>query len=112
MDARAAILLAVAIVSEVIATAALKSADGFTRLGPSLVSIAGYGVAFFCLSLALRTVPIGIAYGLWSGLGIVLVTLVAWLVHGQRLDGPSLVGLGLIAAGAIVLQVFSGTARP
>jgi small multidrug resistance pump len=112
MQGRAAAYLGVAIVAEVIATAALKSADGFTRIGPSLLSVAGYGIAFFCLSLALRTVPIGIAYGLWSGIGIVLVTLVAWLVHGQRLDAPSLVGLGLIAAGAVVLQVFSGGARP
>lgn len=112
MDGRAAIWLGIAIVAEVIATAALKSADGFTRLAPSLVSIGGYAVAFFCLSLALRTIPVGIAYGLWSGIGIVLVTLVAWLVHGQRLDPPALVGLGLIAAGAVVLQVFSGTSRP
>jgi small multidrug resistance pump len=101
--------LSIAIVSEVIATSALKSSNGFTQLWPSLVVIAGYGVAFFFLSLALHTIPVGVAYAIWSGAGIVLITLVAWLVLGQSLDVPAILGLALIVAGVIVLNVFSKT---
>jgi small multidrug resistance pump len=99
--------LAIAIVCEVIATSALKSSNGFTQLWASLTVIAGYGVAFFFLSLALHTIPVGVAYAIWSGAGIVLITLVAWLVLGQSLDVPAILGLALIVAGVIVLKVFS-----
>ena len=101
------LLLSVAIVAEVIATSALKAADGFTRLGPSLVVIAGYGIAFYFLSLALRGIPVGVAYAVWSGVGIVLISLLGWLVHQQALDLPALIGLGLIMAGVLVINLFS-----
>ena len=101
------LFLSIAIVSEVLATSALKSSNGFTRLWPSIVVIAGYAVAFFFLSLTLRTIPVGIAYAIWSGAGIVLVTLIAWFTLGQMLDSPAILGLALIVAGVIVLNVFS-----
>lgn len=102
--------LAVAIVAEVIATTALRAADGFTQLWPSLISIIGYVVAFYFLSLTLRTVPTGVAYAIWSGAGIVLISLVGWLWQGQTLDLPALAGMGLIVAGVLVIQLFSKTA--
>ncbi|WP_300658772.1 SMR family transporter [Hydrogenophaga sp.] len=99
--------LGLAIVAEVIGTTALKASDNFTRLAPSLIVVVGYGVAFYCLSLVLKSVPVGIAYAVWSGLGIVLITAVAWLLYGQRIDLAGLVGMGLIIAGVVVLNVFS-----
>jgi small multidrug resistance pump len=100
-------LLALAIVTEVIATSALKASDGFSRPWPSVVVVLGYGVSFYCLSIVLRTLPVGVVYAVWSGVGIALITLVGWLVFGQRLDAPALAGLGLIVAGVVVLNVFS-----
>ncbi|WP_418903880.1 DMT family transporter [Burkholderia cenocepacia] len=99
--------LAIAIVAEVIGTSALRAADGFTRLGPSALVAAGYGVAFYCLSLTLRTMPVGIIYAVWSGAGIVLITLVAMLLYRQVPDVPAVIGLGLIIAGVVVLNLFS-----
>ena len=104
------LFLSIAIISEVMATSALKSSNGLTQLWPSLVVVAGYAAAFFFLSLTLRTIPVGIAYAIWSGAGIVLITLIAWLVLGQTLDGPAIVGLALIVAGVVVLNVFSKSA--
>ncbi|MFN7122452.1 MAG: DMT family transporter [Hydrogenophaga sp.] len=100
-------MLGLAIVAEVIGTTALKASESFTRLVPSLVVVVGYGVAFYCLSLVLKSVPVGIAYAIWSGLGIVLITAVAWLLYGQRIDLAGLIGMGLIIAGVVVLNVFS-----
>ncbi|QHJ01329.1 EamA family transporter [Xylophilus rhododendri] len=102
--------LAIAIVAEVIATTALKAADGFTRLGPSVLVVLGYLIAFYCLSLTLKTVPTGVAYAIWSGVGVVLISLMGWIVHKQALDLPAMLGLGLIVAGVIVVNVFSRTA--
>lgn len=99
--------LSVAIVSEVVATSVLKSSNDFTQFWPSVVVVAGYAVAFFFLSLALRTLSVGIAYAIWSGAGIVLISLVAWLFLGQALDGPAILGLALIVAGVVILNVFS-----
>lgn len=99
--------LAIAIVAEVIGTSALRAADGFTRLGPSVLVVAGYGVAFYCLSLTLRTMPVGVIYAVWSGAGIVLITLVAMLLYRQVPDVPAVIGLGLIIAGVVVLNLFS-----
>ncbi|KFL25286.1 DMT family transporter [Paradevosia shaoguanensis] len=99
--------LAVAIIAEVIATSALKASDGFTQLLPSVVVLIGYGVAFFFLSLTLRTMPVGIAYAIWSGIGIVLVSAIGWIAYGQRLDLPAFVGLGLIIAGVLVVNLLS-----
>lgn len=101
------IYLTIAILAEVIGTAALKSSDGFSRLGPSLVTAAGYGIAFYFLSLTLRSLPIGIAYAIWSGVGIVLISAVAWLFLGQKLDMPAILGMGLIVAGVVVINLFS-----
>jgi small multidrug resistance pump len=101
------IYLSIAIVAEVIATTALKAAAGFTRPLPSLIVVTGYAIAFFCLSLTLRSVPIGIAYAIWSGVGIVLVSVAAWLLFGQRLDLPALLGIALIMAGVLVINLWS-----
>ena len=100
-------LLGIAIVAEVIATTALKSSEGFSRFGPTIVVVIGYGIAFYCLSLTLKVLPTGIAYAIWSGAGIVLISALGWAVHGQTLDGPALIGLGLIIAGVLVVNVFS-----
>lgn len=103
--------LTIAIIAEVIATSALKAAAGFTRPLPSLVVVAGYGLAFYFLSLTLRVIPMGVAYAVWSAVGIALVSLIGWLVYDQRLDAPALLGMGLIIAGVAVIQLFSRTAH-
>jgi small multidrug resistance pump len=102
--------LIIAILSEVAATSALKACDGFRNLVPSIVVVIGYGTAFYFLSLALRTIPMGVAYAIWSGVGIVLVSLAGWLGYGQKLDLAALAGMGLIIAGVFVLNVLSGAA--
>ena len=102
--------LAIAIVAEVIGTSTLKASEGFTRLAPSLVTAVGYGVAFYCLSHSMKTVPIGVGYAIWSGVGIVLITAVAWVAFKQRLDLPALAGMALIVAGVLVINVFSKSA--
>jgi small multidrug resistance pump len=102
--------LSIAIVCEVIATSALKASDGFSRLGPSLIVVTGYAAAFYCLSLTLRTVPVGIAYAIWSGVGIVLIVAVGWVLYRQALDLPAIIGLALILAGVLVVNLFSETA--
>lgn len=99
--------LALAIVCEVIATSALKAAAGFTRAGPSLLVVAGYAAAFYFLSLTLRSLPIGVAYAIWSGAGVALIALIGWLVYGQRLDAAAFAGIALIVAGVAVIQLFS-----
>ena len=101
------LLLAIAIGSETMATTALKHSEGFTRLLPSVVVVAGYTAAFYCLSLTLRQVPVGIAYAIWSGVGTTLITLIGWFFLGQRLDLPALIGIGLIIAGVVTMNVFS-----
>ncbi|MBK6958352.1 MAG: QacE family quaternary ammonium compound efflux SMR transporter [Nitrosomonas sp.] len=103
------IFLAVAIISEVIATSFLKSSEGFTRFWPSVVVVVGYLLAFYLLSLTLKTIPVGVAYAIWSGVGIVLIALSGWLFLGQSLDMPALIGLSLIVAGVAVINVFSRT---
>ena len=103
------IYLAIAIVSEVVATSALKSAEGFTRLVPSVLVVVGYALAFYFLSLTLRTIPLGIAYASWAGVGVALVALVGWVVYHQALDIAALIGIALIVSGVIVLNLFSKT---
>jgi small multidrug resistance pump len=103
------LFLAIAIVSEVIATSALKASEGFSRLWPSLIVVAGYATAFYCLSLTLKTIPIGVVYAIWSGVGIALIALIGWLVFGQSLDAAAIIGMLLIIAGVVVLNVFSKT---
>lgn len=102
--------LAIAIVAEVIATTALKSSESFTRVLPSIITVLGYAIAFYCLSLTLRSIPTGIAYAIWSGVGIVLISLAGWFIHKQSLDLPALIGLALIIAGVIIVNVFSKSA--
>jgi small multidrug resistance pump len=101
------LLLFLAIVAEVIATSALKASDSFTRLIPSVVVVAGYGIAFTCLALTLKTLPLGVAYAIWSGVGTALVAVVGWLVYRQQLDLPAVAGIALIIAGTLVLNLFS-----
>lgn len=101
------IYLVAAIVAEVIATSALARSESFSRLGPSLIVLVGYAAAFWFLSFPLRVMPTGIVYAIWSGMGIVLITAVAWLWFRQTLDAPALLGLALILAGVVVINVFS-----
>ena len=101
------VYLVLAIVAEVIATSALKASIGFTRPLPSIIVVVGYGLAFYLLSLVLRTLPVGVAYAIWAGLGIVLVTLVGIVVFGEKPDLPAVLGISLIVAGVVVLPVFS-----
>lgn len=99
--------LALAIVAEVIATSSLKASEGFTKLWPSILVIAGYVAAFYLLMLVMRTVPVGVAYAIWSGVGIVLVTLIAVVLYRQIPDLAACLGIGLIIAGVAVIQLFS-----
>lgn len=99
--------LALAILCEVIATSALRATEGFTRLWPSLAVASGYSLSFFALSRCLERIPVGVAYAIWSGVGMLLISLVARAVYGQRLDGPAMAGMGLILAGVLVIQLFS-----
>nr|WP_315221509.1 SMR family transporter [uncultured Duganella sp.] len=101
------LMLGIAIVAETIATSALKSSEGFSKLVPSAIVLVGYGVAFYFLSLTLRSIPVGIAYAVWSGVGIVLITVVGWAFFGQKMDAPALIGMALIIAGVVIMNVFS-----
>jgi len=99
--------LFIAILSEVIGTSALKASDGFSRLWPTLVVFVGYSIAFYFLSLTLRIMPVGIAYAIWSGVGVFLISLIAWILFGQSLDTPAMIGMSLIISGVLVLNLFS-----
>jgi small multidrug resistance pump len=101
--------LAIAILSEVIATSALKASNGFSQPIPTAIVTVGYGISFYCLSLTLRTIPVGVTYAIWSGVGIVLITAIGWVLYRQMLDAPALVGMGLIVAGVLVINLFSKT---
>ncbi|MCL4781075.1 MAG: multidrug efflux SMR transporter [Gammaproteobacteria bacterium] len=101
------IYLAVAIVSEVIGTSFLKNTEGFTRLAPSLVVVVAYVASFYFLSLALRTLPIGIAYAVWAGTGVALITLAGFAFFGEKLDAPAIIGILLIVSGVVVINVYS-----
>jgi small multidrug resistance pump len=106
---RTYLFLIAAIIAEVIATMALARSDGFTRLVPGLIAVIGYAAAFWLLSFPLRSMPTGVVYAIWSGVGIILITVVAWVWSKQSLDVPALVGLALIIAGVIVINLFSKT---
>ncbi|MEF3274411.1 MAG: multidrug efflux SMR transporter [Chloroflexus sp.] len=101
------LFLMIAILSEVAATSALKASAGFTRLLPSVIVVVGYIISFYALSLALEAIPVGIAYAIWSGIGIVLITLIAWMLYGQQLDLWAWIGMGFILIGVIILNVLS-----
>jgi small multidrug resistance pump len=104
---RAYAYLAIAILAEVIATSSLKATAEFTRLWPSLLVVAGYVIAFYCLTLSLRVIPVGIAYAIWSGLGIVLVAIAGYVLYRQQLDVPALLGMAMILGGCLVINLFS-----
>ena len=101
--------LIAAVIFETIATSALKPSEQFTKLGPTAVVIVGYAASFWLLAYAVRFIPIGILYAFWSGLGIVLVAIIGFIVFGDKLDMPAIVGLGLILAGIVVINLFSAT---
>ncbi|PWQ97745.1 SMR family transporter [Leucothrix pacifica] len=103
------IFLCLAVVSEVIGTSALKQSEGFTKLWPSLMVLVGFGFAFYFLSITLKVIPIGIAYAIWSGLGIVLISLIGWFWFGQKLDAAAIAGIALIGAGVLVMNLFSNS---
>ena len=102
-------LLLVAILAEVTATSLLKSTEGFTRFWPSVVVVVCYETAFILLALSMKRIPIGLVYAIWSGVGVALITLVAWVFFGQTLDAVGLLGLGLIVGGVVVINLFSKT---
>ena len=102
--------LTIAIIFEVIATSSMKALDGFNKPLPLLLVVIGYPVSLLLLSVVVKTVPIGIAYAIWSGMGIVLVSIAGLFLYQQKLDLPALLGMGLIVAGVVVMQVFSNTA--
>ena len=102
--------LAIAITGEVIATTALKSSDSFTKLVPSIITVIGYGVALYLLTVTMETIPTGVAYAIWSGLGIVLITIAANFIQGQKIDAMGMLGMALIVAGVGVLNLLSKSA--
>ena len=104
------VYLTLAIFSEVMATASLKSTEGFSKLWPSVIVLVGYSAAFYFLSLTLDTIPIGVAYAIWSGVGVAAITLVSIFVFDQKIDAAGFVGIGLIVAGVIILRLFSESA--
>ncbi|MEZ8720773.1 multidrug efflux SMR transporter [Vibrio pomeroyi] len=103
--------LAIAIIAEVIGTSALKASEGFTQTLPSVVAIIGYGIAFYFLSLVLKAIPVGVAYAIWSGLGVVLVAIVGTVAFNQKLDLAAIIGMILIIAGVLVMNIFSTSVK-
>ncbi len=106
------VYLAIAIIAEVTATSALKASEEFTKLIPGIIVVIGYGLAFYFLTLVLRTIPIGVTYAVWSGLGIVLVTIAGAILYKQIPDTPAIIGMGLIVLGVVVIHLFSKTINP
>ncbi|WP_417661771.1 DMT family transporter [Pseudomonas sp.] len=101
--------LAIAVTAEVIATTSMKAISGLSKPLPLMLVIVGYGISFWMLSLVVKTIPVGVAYAVWAGLGIVLVSIAATFIYQQRLDLPAMLGMGLIVAGVMVIQLFSQT---
>jgi small multidrug resistance pump len=101
--------LSLAIVAEVIATSTMKSTQEFTRFWPSVVVVLGYGAGFYFMAISMRVLPVGIMYAIWAGMGIVLVSIIGWIVYQQALDLAAMIGIALIIAGVIVINVFSKT---
>ena len=101
------VLLFIAVIFEVVATVSLKASEEFTRLWPSVTVVCGYGVAFYLLSLCLKTIPLGVMYAIWSGLGVVLTATFGWIVYKESLDPPALIGMAFILAGVAIIRLFS-----
>lgn len=104
------IYLCLAIVGEVVATSALKAANGFSETLPSILVVVGYGVAFYYLSLSLKTIPLGISYAIWSGVGVVAVSIIGWVYYKQALDIAAIIGMAMILGGVLVIHLFSNSA--
>lgn len=104
------VYLTIAILAEVTATSFMTKSDGFTKLAPSVITVIGYVIAFYFLALSLREIPVGIAYAIWAGAGIVLIAAIGWLVYGQKLDLPAIIGIGMILGGVIIVNTLSKTA--
>lgn len=107
---KAYLFLLLAILAEIIGTSALQASQQFTRAVPSVVAVVTYGLSLYLLALALKAIPVGVAYAIWSGLGIVLIALIGWWAFGQRIDLAAILGMGLILAGILVIHLFSSTA--
>jgi small multidrug resistance pump len=103
------IYLAFAIIAETVDTTALQASDQFTKLGPSVLVLVGYSISFYLLALTLKVMPVGIVYALWSGLGLIFIAIIGKLIFGQSLDLPAVIGMGLILAGIVVIQLFSNS---
>lgn len=103
------VFLGLAIAAEIIATTALKASDGFTRLWPAVLAAAGYVIAFYFLALTLRSIPVGVAYAIWSGVGVVAIAIIGYVRFHQALDVAGMIGIALIIAGVLVLNLFSNT---
>ncbi|NOT67638.1 MAG: multidrug efflux SMR transporter [Methylophilaceae bacterium] len=101
--------LSIAIIAEVVATSALKSANGFTEILPSIIVVVGYLLSFYLLSLTLSSIPVSVVYAIWSGVGMALITLIGWKFYGQALDTPAMIGLVLIVTGVVLLNGFSSS---
>ncbi|WP_446808243.1 DMT family transporter [Methylomonas sp. 2BW1-5-20] len=99
--------LGIAIIGEVIATSTLKASEGFSKLIPSIIVTVGYLTSFYFLSLALKSIPVGVAYAVWAGIGVVLVTIISWATYDQKLDFAAIIGMVLIISGVIVMNLFS-----
>ena len=104
------LILALAVLAETIGTTALQASQQFTRIGPSVIVVLAYGISFYLLSITLRTMPVGVVYALWSGLGIILIATIGWVVFGQKLDLAALAGLTMIIGGIAVIHLFSAAA--
>lgn len=107
---QAYLILFLAVIAETIGTTALQASQQFTRFWPSVLVVVGYGIAFYLLALTLRHMPVGIVYAIWSGMGIALIAIIGFVVFGQRLDWPAILGLGMILTGILVIHLFSNTA--
>ncbi|CUH48494.1 DMT family transporter [Ruegeria atlantica] len=107
---KAYLILLLAVFAETIGTSALQASQQFSRFWPSVLVVMGYGVAFYLLGLTLKFMPVGIVYAIWSGLGIVLIAIIGFIVFGQRLDWPAVLGLAMILAGILIIHLFSSTA--
>jgi small multidrug resistance pump len=103
------VYLLIAVTFEVIGTSLLKATDGFTRPVPTVITLGAYATSFYVMALTLRTIPVGIAYAIWAGLGVVLIIAIAWVVYRQELDGPAILGSALILAGVLIVNLFSKT---
>lgn len=103
------LLLILAIAAETIGTTALQASQQFTRLVPTVVAIVAYVIALYLLALTLKYIPVGVAYAIWAGLGIVFIAMIGFVVFGQKLDAPAIIGTGMILSGIVIIQLFSNT---